>query len=344
MELTDKEFKRIALIVGVILLGVLVFFLLKPILISILGGLILAYIFFPLYNLLVSRLKSKSLSATIALVILIAIIIIPVWLATPLIIEQVFSIFKYSQTADFSSLITNFFPSSSEQFITQMTVTLNGLISKLTSQILTSMTNLFLNIVTLTLHLFVVAFVFFFALRDSERLKTFISGLSPLTKAQEDILVRKFKEITNSVIYGHIIVGIGQGLVAGIALYLFGIPNALVLTILAIIFSMVPVLGPGFIWIPAAVYLFISGHNTSGIIYLIYNIIITTPFDSIARSYLVSRYSDLDSVFVLVGMVGGFFIFGIVGFILGPLILAYFITFLKAYKDKTLTSLFSHSK
>ena len=72
--------------------------------------------------------------------------------------------------------------------------------------------------------------------------------------------------------------------------------------------------------------------------YLIYNVLIVSTFDNILRSYIVSKKTDISPAIIMVGMIGGLFIFGVLGLIIGPLILAYFVTFLRAYKEKKLGS------
>ena len=204
--------------------------------------------------------------------------------------------------------------------------------------------NFFLDLPTFLLNLFVLAFVFFFSLRDGDRLKDFVLSLSPLTKSQEQTIVKQFRDITDSIVYGQILIGLAQGLLAGLGFFIFGVPNALSLTFLAVILSIIPMLGAGFVWVPVNVYLFLTGNNVLGVLFLLYNIFLTSTVDNFLRIYIVSKKSDIPAVFILIGMIGGLFLFGLLGLLLGPLIVAYFITFLKAYKDQELTSLFARAK
>ena len=129
-------------------------------------------------------------------------------------------------------------------------------------------------------------------------------------------------------------------MVAGLGFYLFGISNALVLTFLAIILGIIPLIGPAFIWIPLSIYLFTTGDATTAIAFLAYNLFIVSTVDNIVKPYIVARRSSESVVAIFIGMIGGLLVFGILGLVLGPLIITYFIILLKAYKDKTLSSLF----
>lgn len=343
MTLTEKDVKKYSLIVIIALLAVLAFLVAKPVLMTTIGGLILAYICFPLYTLALRLVRFRWIAASIVTLVIVVLIVIPLWFAVPLLIEQVFEFFKYAQAAQASSIITQFFPSASEQLIAQISTATDTAFSRLVSTSLEYLVSFLVDFPTILLHVFLMAFVFFFALRDSDKLKNFFTGLSPLTKEQEKVLVQQFKGITRSVLYGQIVLGLAQGILAGLGLLLFGIPNALILTIFAILLGVIPIIGPGLIYVPVTFYLLVYANPLAALAYFAYNIIFVSSMDNVARSYILSRNQDakIHQVVAIIGTLGGLLLFGILGIILGPLILAYFITFLKAYKDKTLSSFFS---
>ncbi|MDO8509382.1 MAG: AI-2E family transporter [Nanoarchaeota archaeon] len=344
MELSDKNMRRMLALFLILLLAVLAFLLVRPIILSIIAGLLLAYTFFPVYIRILSKIKARNAAAIMVSLFVIILIIIPIYFVAPFLVNQVFGLFKAAQDFNMQSFIKVIFPSAPDAFIVQMSVTLDGVVSKISSAVLTTIVDLLLEAPTIMFHFVIVAFVFFFALRDSDKLTEFVSALSPLNKIQEKKIVQQFKDITNSIVYGQVIIGLVQGVAAGIGFYIFGIPNALILSVLALIFSIIPILGPFFVWIPATVYLFAQGNTAVATVFLLYNLLIVSNIDNVLRLYLLSKKTDLSQVIILIGMIGGLFIFGILGLILGPLILAYFITFLKAYKDNTLSSLFSSER
>ncbi|HLC31711.1 MAG TPA: AI-2E family transporter [Candidatus Nanoarchaeia archaeon] len=341
MEFGEKEIRRLVVILLIVTLGVLVFLIIRPVLVAILGGLLLGYVFFPLYKKTLEKVREPNTAAALISVMILVAIVVPLWYLIPLIAEQVFEIFKLSQTLDIGGIIRNLFPSASDQIIAQLIVTATSIIGTVTSSLLSALTGVFIELPSLALHLFIVAFVFFFTLRDSEKLSEMISAISPFNKTQEKEMVKQFKGITDSLIYGQVIVGLVQGILAGLGFLIFGVSNALVLSVLAIFFSIIPFIGPAVVWAPVTIYFFASGNVGIGIAYLLYNLLLVSTIDNVLRSYIVSRKSDISQAVIMVGMIGGLFVFGFLGLILGPLILAYFVTFLKAYKDKTLSSLFS---
>jgi|TARA_Y100000034_G_scaffold15396_1_gene16242 predicted PurR-regulated permease PerM len=341
MSVSSQEIRRVFVLSLILILVVLSFMVIKPLILSIIAGLILAYAFFPIYKRTYSILKEKNTSALAVCFMIFLVVFIPIWFIIPLIIQQTFDMFTAIQGININGLIVKLFPTATQQFQKDLTSIIINFIGDITSTTLDYMIGFLLNMPTVLLQAAVVIFVFFFALRDHNKLKEFVGGLSPFKKEKEKILVKKFKEITSSVVFGYIIVGVIQGLATGLGLLIFGVPHALLLTLLAIFASILPMAGPWFIWVPVAIYLFVTGNTGAGIGFSLYSALLVSSIDNILRPYIVARKTGTSSVIVLIGMIGGLFLFGILGIILGPLILSYLILFLRAYKDKTLSDMFS---
>ncbi len=340
MDSPEQTRRKIGTFFLLAALTVLVFFLLKPILLAAIAGLILGYIFNPFYLRMERVFRNRTLAAVLVVLLIALIILIPLWFVTPLLIEQVFNVFTQSQSLDVGKTVAAIFPTASEQFTVQMIVTVNSIISSSSSAILNWLVNLFLDIPKLIINLAIIAIVFFFALRDSDTLAKFITEISPLARSKEKIIVKHFKDITNSIVFGQIIVGIVQGILAGIGLFVFGIPNAFVLTLIAIFLSIIPFIGPALLWIPITIFLFAEGNTGVAIAFLLYNVFIVSTVDNVLRAYIVSKRTNTSQLMMLVGMIGGVLLFGILGIILGPLILAYFLMFLDLYRNNKLYTAF----
>lgn len=343
MEISEKDIKRVIVVLLLLALGVLAYFVLKPVILSIFGGLILAYVFFPVYRLVRKYIKWEGLAAAIVSILFIAAIFIPSWFLIPVIIQQTFSTFQLLQQLNISEILAKILPSASPQLLQQLDLTFKNTINKLASSVLNSLLDYLTNFAIVTLHIVIVAFVFFFALKDEAKFKQFASEISPLNKNQEKILVKQFKDTTSSILYGHIVAGLAQGILAGIGFLVFGIPNAVLLTVVAAIFGVIPILGPGIIYVPAAIYLVTIGQPGPAIVYLLYNILVVSTIDNLFRIYIVAKKTKISHVIVLIGMVGGLLLFGFLGLLIGPLVLGYLLTLLEAYKNKTLSSFFSES-
>ncbi len=331
----DIYFRRVITAVLLAVLIVLSFFLLKPILLSVIMGFILVFAFTPLYDKLYKLIKSKNIVSSIICLLLVLLIFLPLWFLTPTLIDQSIKFYLSVQNIDFITPLQSFFPSlfASEEFSVEIGSILSLFITKSANSLMNSFSQLILNFPNMFLQFLVVFFTFFFVLKDKEKLIAYIQSLLPFSKEVEKRLFKSSKDITSSVIYGQVIVGIVQGLVAGIGFFIFKVPNALILTLFAALGGIIPIIGPGIVWIPVAIYLFITENTFAAIGVLIFGLA-SSIIDNIIKPLFVSKRTTLHPALIIIGMVGGFFLFGILGFILGPLIIAYLLIVLEIYRDK----------
>jgi len=331
----DTYFKKIITAIILILLIVLSFFLLKPILLSIIVGFILAFAFTPVYNWLNKRIKSKNLCSFLICFLLILLIVLPLWFLTPILINQSVKFYLVFQKIDFITPIKNLFPSlfASEEFSVELGSVIQSFVTKAANSLMNSFSQLILNFPTLFLQFLVSFFTFFFVLKDKEKLISYIQSLLPFSQDVEKKLFKSSKEITSSVIYGQIIIGMVQGIFAGLGFFIFGVPNALLLTLLASLAGIFPIIGPFVVWVPVAIYLFIEGNTFSALGVVFFGLIAST-MDNLLRPIFISKMTKMHPALILIGMIGGFFLFGVLGFILGPLIIAYLLIVLEIYRNK----------
>ena len=332
----DKDYFKKLMTIGIFLaLVVLTFFLVKPILLSIILGVILAFIFTPLYNWTNKKIKSKNISALLVCALLLFLIIIPLWFLTPLLVNQSIHIYLKSQQMDFVKPIKAIFPSlfSSETFSAQMGAIIYSFVNKITHSVMDSVSKLILNFPALFLQYIVVLFTFFFVLRDQNQLKDYVQSLLPYPKEIKRKLFKSSKEITNSVLYGQVIIGVIEGAVAGLGFFIFKVPNALTFTLLSVLAGIFPIIGTTIIWLPVMIYLLIAGNTFAAIGVLIFGLL-SGIVDNVLKPIFISQRTNLNSLSILISMIGGIFLFGVIGIILGPLIFAYLLIVLEIYRDK----------
>jgi predicted PurR-regulated permease PerM len=308
---------------------------------SIILGLLLGYLVHPLYLIVHKKIKNENLSALLICLSLSAIIVAPVIIFFNALMNQIVSLYLLLQTFDLAGILATMFPSFLSTLSQQLTSLINSFIPSFLSNTLTALTNVFLDLPIYLLKFFVVIFVFFFTLRDGERIVEYLKSLSPLAKDTEKQFFNHFRDITYSVLVGQIVVGVIQGAIAGIGYFIFGVPGAVVLTLLTMIVGIIPMIGPWLVWVPVDFYLFSIGETNAGMGLLIYGLFIVSLIDNILRPLIVSRRTKIHSAVVIIGLIGGMMFFGAVGIILGPLILSYAILVLELYrKTKETESIF----
>lgn len=331
----ESYFKKLILLLIIGALLVLSYFLLKPILLSIIFGIILAFIFSPVYNWTYKLIKNRNISALLICFLFLLIIILPIAFLTPILIEQSVKLYLAVQQLDFVTPLKSVFPSlfTSSQFSLSFASTIHNFITNATSSLMTSLSNIIMDIPTIVLQFIVILFILFYFVRDKEEIIKYVRSILPFAPEIESKLFKTSKEVTSSVIYGMIIVGTLQGLISGIGFFVFGVSNALLLSLFAVIAGVLPILGPAIIWVPVMIYLLIAGNNVAAVGMVIFGLLSHIP-DYLVRPLYLSKRTNLNPAIALIGMIGGLFLFGVLGVIIGPLIISYLIVIMDLFKKR----------
>ena len=173
-------------------------------------------------------------------------------------------------------------------------------------------------VVSFTLMLFVL----FFFLRDGSRMLEAALGLAPLAPAARLRLARHFGEVTRAVVFGTLVTSALQGACVAVAFSLTGLPSPVVFGVLAAVLSVLPVGGTAFVWGPAAGWLLISGRNGAGAFMLVWGVLIVGLADNLLRPLLIAGRSEVPTLAVFLGVLGGLASFGLIGMFLGPLVIS----------------------
>ncbi|MBU1252224.1 MAG: AI-2E family transporter [Nanoarchaeota archaeon] len=338
----EENFKKIASIIIIISLLVLSFFIIKPILVSIIMALILAFIFAPVYDWIYKRINNKSLSAALIILILLIIIILPIWFFLPILMRQSVGMLTAVRDLDFVTPIKSIFPGlfDSQEISIEVGYALSTLTTRAIDTVIGSLTKIIINIPTILLHLTVLIFTFFFVIREKEAVVGYVKSLLPFSKEVEKKLFDQTKGITSSILYGQFIIGIIQGIVVGISLFIFNIPNPLFLTILAVILGILPVIGTFLVWMPLAIYLFSTGRFFSAWGIIAFGLI-SSNIDNVLKPMIVSRRTNINTGILFTSMIGGLAFFGVLGLILGPLIISYLFLILELYRGSGMSGIVS---
>lgn len=331
--INDHNIKEIIAGIFILILLVFTFLIIKPIFLSILLGLILAYTFSPINKFILKRLKNEFISALITCTVTVLILLTVIWFSLPILVNQVFDTYSAIQAFDTIGLLKKLFPFmfSSPQATVNIAAIYNTFLSTTAKSNLETLTKVIIDLPSLILKLLVVIVTFFYALKDGDKILELMKESLPFNKSTTHKFIQKSKEVTFSVVFGRVVIGIITGILAGIGFYIAGINNTLLLTVMAIITSIIPFIGPWIIWAPVVISLFITGKFFAGVFLLVYCLIIVTLFESISHPVLVSKYAHIPNSLTLIGIIGGMLVFGMFGIILGPLVVAYLAVLFEIY-------------
>ena len=179
--------------------------------------------------------------------------------------------------------------------------------------------------------IFLTVFTMFYFFRDGEALKARLLKLSPLRPQYESQVMERFHLIACATIKGTVVVGMTQGALGTIVMLLLGFEAWLLWGCIMIVLSIIPIVGSYFVLVPAALYLFATGRVWSGIIALVAATVLNYGVDYVMRPALVGHGSKVHDLIIFFSTLGGLAVFGVMGFVVGPVIAVLFLTFLDMY-------------
>jgi predicted PurR-regulated permease PerM len=176
------------------------------------------------------------------------------------------------------------------------------------------------------LDLFVMMYAMFFFLRDGRVILEKIFYYMPLQHEDEALVLQRFTSVTRATIKGTLVIGMIQGALAGLGFWVAGIDGAAFWGTVMVVLSIVPGIGAALIWVPAVIYLFLTGQVLAGTLLGAWCAAVVGTVDNILRPTLVGKDAKMPDLLILVGTLGGLFLFGPIGFIVGPIVCGLFLT------------------
>ncbi len=336
LENNDKgEYGKLIIIASVIALLYVSYKIISPFKIALLTSIVLAIALYPIYLALVKKIKNKNSSAMILIFSLIFLVLLPLIFFANAMFQETINLYNAASGMDLSE------QSNQLQKLTHLDINYERYFKEtvlgLSQSFITSSSKITGYILGGLLNIFVIFFCLFFFLRDGKNLIKKFRSIIPF----ENRIKKRFEsDVVSSVrglFLGLLIIALIEGVLAFIGFYLFNIPTPLVWSFLVIVLAMVPLLGPTLIYVPASIYLLISGFTTDAILLLIYSIVTLGYTDNILRHQIMSKTSKINQVALLVGVFGGIKLVGIPGIIIGPLALSIILAVYKLYEEEYAT-------
>jgi predicted PurR-regulated permease PerM len=181
------------------------------------------------------------------------------------------------------------------------------------------------------LDLFVMIYAMFFFFRDGQKMVEKIFYYMPLGHDDEQMLLDRLTSVTRATIKGTLAIGLIQGTLAGLAFWTAGIGSAAFWGTVMVVLSIVPGIGAALVWLPAVIYLYIAGQPLAATLLLVWCAAVVGTIDNLLRPKLVGKDAKMPDLLILVGTLGGLFLFGPIGFIVGPIVCGLFLTVWEIY-------------
>ena len=342
-QATDKvHFEKVRSIFFFVLIAGLTIafaYLIWPFLYPLFWAAVLAILFYPLYERIHSHLKIPGASSFVTILIILALVIIPFYYVGKLFIIQSLDVFSsISQTPIISNVAgaarrlghTSLAPyiGLNEQDIT---TSITSASQRVGSFLLSNISDILENSFHFVIAVFVMFYCLYYLFKDGPALVRRLIYLSPLGDEYERLLVRRFTSTTRATLKGTFIIGTIQGVIGGVLFYVTDIQGALIWGVLMAIGATIPALGAWVIWAPIGILNLAMGHTAEGVIILAVGGLVISLIDNLLRPILVGKDIQMHPLLVFLSTVGGIVIFGISGFVIGPVIAALFLSVMSMY-------------
>jgi predicted PurR-regulated permease PerM len=166
----------------------------------------------------------------------------------------------------------------------------------------------------------------FFFLKDGEKILQHCMDAFPMKNEDENFLLNEFQKTTIATIKGTVIVALAQGFLGYLTLLLIGINGALIWGAVMALLSIIPAVGTILVWLPISFILFLNGDVMDASLLIFSGVFIIGMIDNLLRPMLISKETKMPDYLILLTTIGGISIFGITGFIVGPIIASLFIS------------------
>jgi len=309
---------------------------LKPLLL----GALLAGLFHPLYRWIARLLGGRqSLGAIVTLLVLLVLGLGPTSVFLGIVVQQALTVSDHAipwlnqhlgaaSSFNVNDWVVQRFPGlakympSQEQLVEQV-----GTAAKTAGAFLVSFASrMTATTAAFLLNLFVMLYAMFFFFKDGYKILERIFYYTPLSDEDETRMLAQFASITRATIKGTLVIGAIQGALGGVAFWVAGIEGAALWGTIMTILSIIPGIGAPLVWVPFVIFLYVNGQYLTATLLLVWCGAVVTTIDNFLRPVLVGRDSAMPDLLILIGTLGGLFLFGPIGFIVGPIVCGLFLT------------------
>jgi predicted PurR-regulated permease PerM len=313
----------------------------QPFLNVILWATVLVILFYPVHRRLLGRIKSPSLAALVSCLLVILIILVPVALITLAVVNELYGAAMTVQAAiDYildptsrgTGPILNFLSHyidinhlRSEEFLVER---LRGVSGQLAGRTLGFIGGL----VGAIVQTFFTIFTMYYLFRDGDNISRTVRDMLPLERDQADSIMTRTREVIDASVYGVITIAAIQGALGGLAFWVLGLRSAIIWAVVMTFLSMVPMLGAFVVWVPAAIYLALTGHYVKALLLAAWGTLVIGMIDNFLRPKLVGSRTRLHELLIFFSVLGGLNVFGVLGVVLGPVVLALTLSLIDVYR------------
>ncbi len=303
-------------------------------------------LFRPLYDRLLRRLHSPNLTSLIMSLFIVVLIIGPLGYILLLLLNQaaaavagINTLYRAGKFDDFLRLYMPWLEGirlKLSQFYDLTDISVDELIKegldKVTGFVLQQATWIVTNAAKAIFYFVIMIFTMFYFFRDGAQLVAKTKRLMPIPDEQIERVFGRLRDVIYATMYGGIVVAVIQGVLGGLLFAVMGLPSAIFWGAVMVFLSIIPFLGAFVVYLPAGVFLMLSGSYVKGILMIAIGTIVISQSDNIIRPYLISGRTEMHPLLLFFAIMGGVAMFGLLGVVVGPLIAAVFVAIIRLFE------------
>ncbi|MBI5493364.1 MAG: AI-2E family transporter [Deltaproteobacteria bacterium] len=319
-----------------LLIGYLLYLVMAPFFIPIFWAVVLVILFYPYYRWLLGKVTGhKSLASLIACLTIALFLIIPMAIVGAALAGELLDIYQWAENyiSEISARAHNspmfvfpFLERYLGRYIDISGIDLHSIfassIKDLASFAGQGLTGFIKSFAGFVFNLFLAFFTMYFLFKECDGVLGLVKDLLPLSESAKERVLDRNRDVISSTIYGGLLVGVVQGVLGGLAFWFLGLSAPILWASVMFLFSFLPSIGTATVWIPAAIYFFITGAYVKGVALVLWGTLVISLIDNLLRPIIVSGRTNLHPLLLFFSILGAVNVFGFIGIIAGPLILS----------------------
>ena len=335
-ESKSKMVRWVVLLAATILALYLCWKMLEPFVEVLLWAVVLVIVFMPVHRRVRARVGSPGWSAMLSCLLVVVVILVPLTLVTLAIAREMSHIAQALQpkegeaqtgvagllnspyldrALDWVGQYVDLGQFDSQKFIAERLKSMGGAIAGQTLGLVGG-------VVGVVIEVFFVIFTMYYLFRDGGRMREALYNLLPLDDRRAHDIIGRTQEVISASVYGVLVIALIQGTLGGIAFWALGLPSPLLWGVVMVFLSMIPMAGAFVVWVPAALYLVVTGEWGKAIILTVWGALVIGSVDNFLRPKLVGEKTRLHELLIFFSVLGGLQVFGVIGLVLGPVVVA----------------------
>ena len=302
---------------------------------------VLVIVFYPIHKRLLARTNSPGWSAVLSCLLVIVMILLPLTLVTLAVVNEASNLTHKLQAGgdllDPNSPVTgpavrwlgqyvNLDQLRSQEFIVERVRSLSGQIASRTLGFVGG-------VVGAIVQVFFIIFTMYYLFRDGERVREGLRNILPLEQAQSQEIFLRMRDVISASVYGVLIIAFIQGALGGLAFWVLGLPSPLLWSVVMTLLSLIPMAGAFIVWVPAAIYLAATGAYVKAGLLTAWGALVIGSADNFLRPKLVGDKTRLHELLIFFSVLGGLQVFGVLGLVLGPVVVAVTLALLDVFRQ-----------